>query len=50
LLTINLGTGNGYSVLEVLHAFEKACGKAFHTITDRRPGDVPVATPTPITP
>ena len=41
LLTINLGTGNGYSVLEVLHAFEKACGKALpYTITDRRPGDV----------
>lgn len=41
LLTINLGTGNGYSVLEVLHAFEKACGKTLpYTITDRRPGDV----------
>ena len=22
----NLGTGNGYSVLDVIHAFEKACG------------------------
>ena len=40
-LTVNLGTGSGYSVLEVLHAFEKACGKALpYTITDRRPGDV----------
>ena len=27
---INLGTGKGYSVLEVLHAYEKACGKDFH--------------------
>lgn len=41
LLTVNLGTGNGYSVLQVLHAFEKACGKSLpHAITDRRPGDV----------
>ena len=27
LHTWNLGTGNGYSVLQVLHAFEEACGK-----------------------
>ena len=41
LLTINLGTGQGYSVLEVIHAFEQACGKALpYTITDRRPGDI----------
>ena len=41
LLTVNLGTGNGYSVLEVLHAFEKACGKTLpYAIADRRPGDV----------
>lgn len=41
LLTVNLGTGNGYSVLQVLHAFEKACGKTLpYAITDRRPGDV----------
>lgn len=41
LLTVNLGTGKGYSVLEVLHAFEKACGKSLpYTITERRPGDV----------
>jgi UDP-glucose 4-epimerase len=40
-LTVNLGTGKGYSVLEVLHAFEKACGKPLpYTITDRRPGDI----------
>lgn len=37
----NLGTGNGYSVLQVLHAFEKACGKTLpYEIKERRPGDV----------
>lgn len=38
----NLGTGNGYSVLEVLHAFEKACGKTLkYQIKPRRAGDIP---------
>lgn len=37
----NLGTGRGYSVLEVLAAFEKACGKDIpYKITPRRPGDI----------
>lgn len=37
----NLGTGTGYSVFELLHAFEKAAGKAIpYKITDRRPGDI----------
>jgi UDP-glucose 4-epimerase len=40
-LTVNLGTGRGYSVLEVVRAFERASGKAialeFHP---RRAGDV----------
>ncbi len=37
----NLGTGNGYSVLEVIHAFEKACGKKInYTIKPRRAGDI----------
>lgn len=37
----NLGTGNGYSVLQVLHAFEKACGKTLpYQIDPRRPGDI----------
>ncbi len=37
----NLGTGNGYSVLEVLHAFEKACGKKLpYVIKPRRDGDI----------
>ena len=37
----NLGTGVGYSVLDVLHAFEKACGKELpYQITPRRAGDI----------
>ena len=37
----NLGTGNGYSVLQVVHAFEKACGHAInYAIKPRRPGDI----------
>ncbi|WP_034785714.1 UDP-glucose 4-epimerase GalE [Eubacterium xylanophilum] len=37
----NLGTGNGYSVLDVLHAFEKACGKEIpYEIKPRRAGDI----------
>lgn len=40
-LTVNLGTGHGYSVLEVIRAFEAASGQPVHyTISDRRPGDV----------
>ncbi len=38
---VNLGTGKGYSVLQVLHAYEKACGKELpYKIMDRRPGDI----------
>ncbi|MFC5550668.1 UDP-glucose 4-epimerase GalE [Massilia aerilata] len=41
LHTYNLGTGNGNSVLEMVHAFEKACGKPIpYQIVDRRPGDI----------
>ncbi|MBO4901607.1 MAG: UDP-glucose 4-epimerase GalE [Lachnospiraceae bacterium] len=37
----NLGTGNGSSVLQVIHAFEKACGKELAYVVDaRRPGDI----------
>lgn len=37
----NLGTGNGYSVLDVIHAFEKACGKKLpYKICPRRAGDI----------
>ena len=38
---VNLGTGQGVSVLELVHAFEKASGrKVPYRIVDRRPGDV----------
>lgn len=41
LVTYNLGTGNGYSVLDIVKAFEKASGvKVPYKIVDRRPGDV----------
>ena len=37
----NLGTGNGYSVLDVIHAFEKAVGHPLpYVICPRRPGDI----------
>lgn len=37
----NLGTGVGYSVLDVIHAFEKACGKKLpYVIKPRRDGDI----------
>lgn len=37
----NLGTGNGYSVLDIIHAFERACGKKLdYKIEARRPGDI----------
>ena len=39
----NLGTGNGYSVLEMVKAFEKASGKKVnYKIAPRRPGDIAV--------
>ena len=38
----NLGTGNGFSVLEMITAFEAVSGSPLnYEITDRRPGDVP---------
>ncbi len=41
LFVCNLGTGKGYSVLDVLHAYEKACGKTLpYSIDPRRPGDI----------
>ena len=37
----NLGTGNGYSVLDMVKAFGKACGKEIpYQIKARRPGDI----------
>jgi len=42
LVTYNLGTGKGYSVLEMIAAFEKESGKQIkYKIVDRRPGDIP---------
>ena len=39
--TVNLGTGTGYSVLEMVRAFEKASGRPVpYAIVDRRPGDI----------
>ena len=41
VLIYNLGTGNGYSVLDVVKAYGKACGKELpYKILDRRPGDI----------
>ena len=41
LMIYNLGTGHGYSVLEVIDAYEKACGKTIKRVIDpRRPGDI----------
>lgn len=40
-VTVNLGTGTGYSVLEVIKAFERASDRPVpYKIVDRRPGDV----------
>lgn len=39
--TVNLGTGTGYSVLDMLHAYERACGHALaYSVAPRRAGDV----------
>ncbi|TVP10629.1 UDP-glucose 4-epimerase GalE [Shewanella sp. KCT] len=41
LVTYNLGTGQGYSVLDMVKAFEKACGHTIaYQIAPRRPGDI----------
>lgn len=41
LVIYNLGTGIGYSVLDIIHNFEKACGKKIpYVIAPRRPGDI----------
>ena len=41
LFVCNLGTGKGYSVLDILHAYEKACGRELPYVMDpRRPGDI----------
>ncbi len=41
VLTVNLGTGTGYSVLEIVDAFERASGRSVpYRIVERRAGDV----------
>ena len=41
VVTYNLGTGKGYSVLEMVNAFRKVTGKPIpYKIVDRRPGDI----------
>ncbi|WP_347754309.1 UDP-glucose 4-epimerase GalE [Agrococcus sp. ProA11] len=48
VLTVNLGTGEGSSVLDVLRAFEAAVGRALpHEIVARRPGDAGISTADP---
>lgn len=43
VVTYNLGTGTGYSVLDVVSAFEKASGRDIpYEITDRRAGDIAI--------
>ena len=40
-IPVNLGTGKGTSVLEIIRAFEKACGREIpYFIAPRRPGDI----------
>jgi UDP-glucose-4-epimerase GalE len=42
-LCVNLGTGHGYSVMEVIQAVQEITGKSVHyRIADRRPGDPPI--------
>lgn len=41
VVTYNLGTGQGYSVLDMVSAFESACGRPIpYRIAERRPGDI----------
>ena len=41
VLIVNLGTGNGYSVLDMVKAFERVSGRGVpYQIVDRRPGDI----------
>lgn len=48
-LTVNLGTGRGYSVLEMIRAFEHASGRPVpYEIKGRRPGDIAACYADPI--
>jgi len=49
VMTINLGTGQGYSVLDVVKAFEKASGKSVpYSIEPRRAGDIAICFADPL--
>ncbi len=44
LVIYNLGTGVGYSVLDIIHNYETACGKKLpYVVGPRRPGDIAVS-------
>lgn len=44
VVTYNLGTGRGYSVLEVIAAYQRATGKEIpYRLVERRPGDIGVS-------
>jgi len=46
---INLGTGTGYSVIQVIEAFKKASGRDIpYKLVDRRPGDVAACYANPV--
>jgi UDP-glucose 4-epimerase len=48
--TVNLGTGQGYSVLEIVRAFEEVSGRSIpYSIVARRPGDIAVCYADPST-
>jgi len=48
LLTLNLGSGQGHSVLEVVKAFEAASGRPVaYTVSERRPGDAAITVADP---
>ncbi len=48
LLTLNLGSGQGHSVLEVIHAFEEASGQSIpYVVANRRPGDAAITVADP---
>ena len=44
LITVNLGSGRGHSVLEVVHAFEAVTGRSVpYRLMERRSGDAPIS-------
>jgi len=49
MVVYNLGTGIGYSVLDIIHAFSKACGKEIpYQIKPRREGDIAMCYANPV--